>query len=110
MEVWLNIVFLPSFGVVTWGDVLSGGDSAAVADRLAAGVISIVGNDLAFAALKEVGEVVTWGDADGGGDSSAVADLLTAGVNSIVGNMMALAALQEVHVCLYRYMCIHIYI
>ena len=63
--------------VVTWGNRGFGGDSTAVASRVAANVTSISSNRYAFAALKTDGSVVTWGDAWFGGDSTAVASVLS---------------------------------
>jgi hypothetical protein len=73
--------------VVTWGDILFGGNSsvvvssylngnqtiaqgASVASSLSSGVVAIYSNKNAFAALKENGSVVTWGDAAYGGNST----------------------------------------
>ena len=41
-----------TFGVVTWGESMSGGDSSDVAVQLAGGVVSIASTERAFAALK----------------------------------------------------------
>jgi hypothetical protein len=73
--------------VLTWGDDQAGGDSTAVADRLADGVVSIsAAPGGAFAALKNTGQVVAWGDTEFGGDCSAVMDRLADGVVSISVN------------------------
>ena len=73
--------------VVTWGNVLFGGNSsvvvssflngnqtiaqgASVASSLSSGLVAIYSNKNAFAALKEDGSVVTWGDASYGGNST----------------------------------------
>ena len=40
--------------------------------ELTRGVDNIVGNSVAFAAVKEDGSVVTWGSADRGGNSDKV--------------------------------------
>jgi len=73
--------------VVTWGNVLSGGNSsvvtynyingnqtisqsANVSSSLSSGVVAIYSNDNAFAALKENGSVVTWGNTLYGGNST----------------------------------------
>ena len=73
--------------VVTWGNILLGGNSsvvvssflngnqtiaqgASVASSLFGGVVAIYSNKNAFAALKENGSVVTWGDASYGGNST----------------------------------------
>ena len=53
--------------VVTWGDRSNGGDSRKVKTRLK-NIKSVVGNILAFAALRQDGEVVVWGNALAGGD------------------------------------------
>lgn len=61
--------------VVTWGDALNGGDSRAVAVRLASGVSQIYSSGnrsgAAFAALKADGSVVTWGNPSNGGSSTS---------------------------------------
>ena len=94
VEALVSIVFV-SFTVVTWGDGERGGDCSLVAERLSEGVISVTGNDRAFAALKISGEVVTWGEVLRGGDSSVVADRLAVGVISISGTDVAFAALKN---------------
>ena len=71
--------------VVTWGLSGSGGDSHGVADQLASGVQTVVGNGFAFAAVKVDGSVVTWGRADSGGDSLDVAEQVSSGVQTVVG-------------------------
>ena len=63
--------------MVTWGRDNWGGDSSAVAAQLAGGVLSVLGNAKAFAAVKGDGSVVTWGAGDSGGDSGAVAAQLS---------------------------------
>ena len=65
--------------VVTWGGG-QGANSSSVSSSLSSGVIQIVGNWGAFAALKTDGSVVTWGDSYAGGDSSSVSAHLTNGV------------------------------
>ena len=57
---------------ITWGDVDSGGNSSAAAERLSEGVTEICGICVAFVAVEADGSVVTWGEASYGGDSSAV--------------------------------------
>ena len=57
------------------------------------GIVHVVGNDYAFAALKGDGTVVTWGDAAKGGNSKAVASMLT-GVTHIVATQASFAALK----------------
>ena len=57
---------------------------------LAAGVrtaalTTVVGNGVAFAAVKVDGSVVTWGMADFGGDSRGVAEQLSSGVQTVAG-------------------------
>ena len=80
---------------MTWGDPFSGGDSSDVAAQLSSGVQSVVGNFVAFAAVKSDGSVVTWGDPEYGGDSSGVAAQLSSGVQSVVGNHRAFAAVKS---------------
>ena len=63
--------------VVTWGDEEAGGDSDSVKSELKDGVRQVVGNAVAFAAVKEDGSVVTWGDAGQGGKSDEVRDQLS---------------------------------
>eukprot|EP00933_Yihiella_yeosuensis_P068636 TRINITY_DN7448_c0_g2_i1.p1 TRINITY_DN7448_c0_g2~~TRINITY_DN7448_c0_g2_i1.p1 ORF type:complete len:508 (+),score=103.76 TRINITY_DN7448_c0_g2_i1:72-1595(+) len=58
------------------------------------GVVKVVGNYDAFAAIKADGSVVTWGDPDCGGDSSSVASLLQDGVVDVTANAIAFAALK----------------
>ena len=55
----------------------------------------IVGNNLAFAAIKEDGSVVTWGNGNSGGNSSGVADQLSSNVKGVFGNGTSFAALKE---------------
>ena len=89
--------------VVTWGGGQCGGDSSAVAQKLASGVDSVYATTTdgfstkygAFAALKTDGSVVTWGDASSGGDSSGVASRLTSGVSKVVANLYNFAALKD---------------
>jgi|GEM_PF-6651211 len=54
-----------------------------------------VGNERAFAALKEDGSVVAWGDPAVGGDHSAVAGRLQSGVVQVYANCGAFAALKK---------------
>ena len=53
--------------MVAWGEASYGGDASAVTAELASGVVSVHGNDVAFAAVKESGAVVAWGAAGAGG-------------------------------------------
>ena len=62
---------------------------------LGSDVSSIVGNAMAFAALKADGSVVTWGGYSYGGDSSGVASSLSSGVSSIVSAANAFAAIKS---------------
>ena len=71
--------------VVTWGHAEYGGDSRGVAEQLSSRVQTVVGNSMAFAAVKVDGSVVTWGDAERGGDSLSVAEQLSSGVQTVVG-------------------------
>ena len=66
--------------VVTWGAANRGGDSRGVAEQLSTGVQTVVGNNVAFAAVKVDGSVVTWGDEEYGGDSRGVAEQLSNGL------------------------------
>ena len=63
-------------------------------EQLSSGVQTVVGNMLAFAAVKMDGSVVTWGDAELGGDSRGVAEQLSSGVQTVVGNSAAFAAVK----------------
>ena len=99
--------------VVAWGDDYSGGnpystdeDASPPLDPadLASGVVEIVANDSAFAALKIDGSVVAWGnDDDGGNPHSTSEDAspplepadLASGVVEIVAAKYAFAALKE---------------
>ena len=47
--------------LVTWGHPQYGGNSAAVADQLAAGVVRVYSTCYGHAALKDDGSVVPWG-------------------------------------------------
>ena len=47
--------------LVTWGHQQYGGNSAAVADQLAAGVVRVYSTCYGHAALKDDGSVVSWG-------------------------------------------------
>ena len=67
----------------TWGGAGFGGDSRGVAEQLSSGVQTVVGNEMAFAAVKVDGSVVTWGHADGGGDSRSVAAQLSGVVDCL---------------------------
>ena len=53
-----------------------GGDSSAVADDLASGVIQVAATSDAFAALKSDGTVTAWGNQADGGDASEVSEHL----------------------------------
>ena len=64
----------------TWGNAEYGGDSRGVAEQLSSGVQTVVGNHMAFAAVKVDGSVVTWGVAEYGGDSRGVAEQLLSAV------------------------------
>ena len=91
--------------LVTWGAANCGGDSSAVATRLASGVKKVVttkaDDDIygrttgAFAALKNDGSVVTWGKDYMGGDSLGVAHRLGSGVSKIIANHANFAALKN---------------
>ena len=83
-----------TYRVVTWGHPLSGGDSSKVAASLAEGVTYVVGNGVAFAAVKVGGSVVTWGQPRFGRDSSAVAARLAEGVTSVVSCSASFAAVK----------------
>jgi alpha-tubulin suppressor-like RCC1 family protein len=79
--------------VTTWGSLVSGGDSSAVASELH-NVVQIVATYGAFAALRSDGSVVTWGHPSYGGDSSSVSASLTS-VSSVVASDGAFAALRS---------------
>ncbi|CAK9060139.1 unnamed protein product [Durusdinium trenchii] len=78
--------------VITWGDVVFGGDSSEVEDELQQ-VRKIFASRRAFAALREDGRVVTWGDGAFGGDSSDVQEELMDVVH-IAATERAFAALS----------------
>ena len=61
--------------VVTWGHIVSGGESISIRDKLHA-VQQISSSMHAFAAVRRDGTVVTGGEAESGGDSSKVKDQL----------------------------------
>eukprot|EP00438_Fugacium_kawagutii_P006077 Skav200578 [mRNA] locus=scaffold917:289673:295611:- [translate_table: standard] len=61
--------------VVTWGHIISGGESISIRDKLHA-VQHISSSMHAFAAVRRDGSVVTWGEAESGGDSNQVKDQL----------------------------------
>ena len=84
----------PSGLVITWGDILHGGDSGDVADEISCGVVDIVATKSAFAALKADGSVVTWGNADAGGDSSSVSNELN-NVSKIYASTRAFVAVRK---------------
>lgn len=100
--------------VVTWGNVLLGGNAsvvissfingnqtisqgASVSASLSSGVVAIYSNEKAFAALKENGSVVTWGDVFHGGNStvtsiiesgdSATYNSTTSEISSVAGSL-----------------------
>ena len=58
-------------------------------DQLSRSVGNIVGNQRAFAAVKEDGSVVTWGAAEAGGNSDSVKSELQGGVVQMNGNLAA---------------------
>jgi len=76
----------------TWGRSDCGGDSTAVAEKLAGEVVQICAINMAFAAIKADGSVVTWGRSNDGGDSTAVAEKLAGEVFQICGKQWASAA------------------
>jgi sugar lactone lactonase YvrE len=83
--------------VATWGDEMSGGNSTRVADKLASGVVEVVGAESwsgAFAAIKGNGSVVTWGSDMSGGNSTAVANQIASGVVKVFTNGSSFAALK----------------
>ena len=57
-------------------------------DQLTGGVDNVVGNDGAFAAVKEDGSVVTWGSAKHGGNSESMKSELS-GVLQVKANLPA---------------------
>ena len=65
-----------------------------MAAQLSCGVRSVVGSQIAFAAVKVDGSVVTWGCAHFGGDSTCVAAQLSGGVQTVVANHGAFAAVK----------------
>jgi len=58
--------------VITWGIPYNGGDSSKVKKQLASGVLQVIGNYEAFAALHKDGSVITWGIPFSGGNSKEV--------------------------------------
>ncbi len=80
--------------VVTWGSINAGGDSSAVSQKLASGVLSIQSGPGYYVALKANGSVVTWGPGSGG-DSFSVESELRAGVKRIFTNELFASALKS---------------
>lgn len=82
--------------VVTWGNTAFGGASDSTHD----GIISIVGNQGAFAGLKEDGSVVCWGDKHFGGELSdstyglKYGQSVSSGVNMVYSTDRAFVALK----------------
>eukprot|EP00435_Cladocopium_sp_Y103_P007768 s3827_g2.t1 len=74
------------------------GETYSVEDRLSSGVVSVVGSDNVFAALKDTGEVVAWGCAqDGAHLTEDVKRKLSEGapIKSISAATTTFAALKE---------------
>jgi len=97
---WIKILILFLYAnsysqVITWGFSSDGGNSSVVSNTLSSGVLSVVANDYAFAALKSDGSVVTWGYSTYGGDSSSVSDAISSNVISITAAFRAFAAIKS---------------
>ncbi|CAE8584505.1 unnamed protein product [Polarella glacialis] len=92
-------VFKDDGSFVLWRDADSGGDVCSVADELQEGIVQVVGNFCAFAAIKYDGSVVSWGKAAFGGDSSSVADKLQEGVVQVVGKCWCFCSSQRRWIC-----------
>jgi alpha-tubulin suppressor-like RCC1 family protein len=79
--------------VVTWGEILYGGDSSAVSSQLSGNIITIFSTGGAFAALKKDGSVVTWGDSGFGGNSTTISSQLSGNVTKIYSDSFGFYAL-----------------
>ena len=88
-----NLTVTNQGSVVTWGYPTLGGDSSSVQ---LTNIQTVIGNNGAYAALKQNGDVVTWGSSFKGGDSSSVQSLLT-NVQALFANpgCYAMAALKQ---------------
>merc|ERR1712135_232001 len=75
--------------VVTWGLARHGGTTEPVGGQLSDGVKQVVGNNFAFAAIKDHGSVVTWGNSRCGGNADQVAEELASGVDEVVAGNCA---------------------
>ncbi len=83
--------------VGTWGLALYGGDSAAVADQLAAGVVRVYSTGMAFLALRKNGNVVTWGSRRQGGHTPPYAQAqLVRCVERVYSNALSWVAVTNV--------------
>ncbi|MDF2389828.1 hypothetical protein GWQ31_00405 [Aeromonas sp. 2MA4] len=88
-----NLTVTNQGSVVTWGNPTLGGDSSSVQ---LTNIQTVIGNNGAYAALKQNGAVVTWGSSFSGGDSSSVEPQLT-NVQALFANpgCYAMAALKQ---------------
>ena len=88
-----NLTVTNQGSLVTWGYPTSGGDSSSVQ---LTNIQTVIGNNGAFAALKQNGDVVTWGSGVSGGDSSSVQSQLT-NVQALFANpgCYSMAALKQ---------------
>ena len=88
-----NLTVTNQGSLVTWGYPTSGGDSSSVQ---LTNIQTVIGNNGAYAALKQNGDVVTWGSSFSGGDSSSVQSQLT-NVQALFANpgCYSMAALKQ---------------
>ena len=70
--------------VKAWGREDAGGDSSSADDGLKSGVVNIMSNSWAFAALKDDGSIVSWGRESAGGELGEKAELLKAEVSHLM--------------------------
>ena len=74
------------------GYVVYGGNSSPVSQYLKSGVVEIISNGYAFAAIKDDGSVVSWGDSGLGGTNRVE---VSANAAKVVANGRAFAAILE---------------
>lgn len=87
---------LSNSSVVSFGAASFGGNASAVENQLKTGVTQVVGNEKAFAALKDDGSVVVWGDIDNGGSIPVELETqLSSSVIKLFATRSAFAALKE---------------
>ena len=101
---WAQALLNSDGSVTCYGNIFYGGSAGtytsdgvfvSIKDKLQGGVIEIVSNQMAFAALKFDGSVITWGSSFYGGDYSQLTKGLQSGVKHIYATSTAFAALKE---------------